>query len=563
MRGHRGPRNEEKVRSMADGVHREEPTTAQSRPTRRLWRVLLWLGAALVVLLVAFFAAGDIVLHHAGPLLNEKVVETLSARFDSRVELARFDVSFVKGFEVSGSGLKLYPNHLQMDEPLIEADRFSFHVLNWHQLLRTPLYVNKVQVNGLSIHLPPKSQRANLPHLEKSGSGAGGNHSGIKVVVGEILVDHADLVIENGKPNKVPLDFEIDQLQLRSVGDGRPLQFHAILVNPKPVGDIDSSGDFGPFDAESPGDTPIDGTYAFSHADLSTLKGIGGMLSSTGSYSGQLDRITVDGETTTPDFRLDTAEHSLPLDTKFHAVVDGTSGDTQLEPVDAWLARTHIVAKGAVVRAVNQRGHNIHLDVTVGPGRIEDLLQLAIRTDPPLMNGQVQMNASFDLPPGNASVTDKLHLDGSFAVMDAHFSNQKFQHEVDQLSLRGQGKAQEAKQEEAAMKLGNTDGGTHANVGSDMRGDFILGDGKLTISALNYTVPGADVALNGVYTLDGQVFDFRGDARLDAHISQMVTGWKSLLLKPVDPFFAKHGAGTQVPIKITGTKSSPQIGLNY
>ena len=546
---------------MADSVYPEESTAAHRHATRRMLHIAVWLGSILVVLLVAFFITGDIVLHHAGPLLKEKVVETLSARFDSRVELARFDVSVVKGFEVSGAGLKLYPNHLPTDEPLIEVDRFSFHVLNWHQLLRTPLYVNRVQVNGLSIHLPPRSQRANLPHAGQSG--AGGRLGDVKVLVGEILVDHAHLVIENGKPNKVPLDFQIDQLQLRSVGAGRPMQFHAILVNPKPVGDIDSRGDFGPFDAESPGDTPVDGTYAFSHADLSTLKGIGGMLSSTGSYRGQLDRIEVDGETETPDFRLDTAEHSLPLHTKFHAIVDGTNGDTQLEPVDAWLARTHIVAKGGVVRAVNQPGHNIHLDVTVGPGRIEDLLQLAIKTDPPLMNGQVQVHTSFDLPPGKASVTDKLQLQGSFAVMDAHFSNEKFQHDVDELSLRGQGNAQEAQQENEAMKQGNDDGATHADIGSDMRGNFILGDGKLTISALNYRVPGADIALNGVYTLDGQVFNFQGKARLDAHISQMVTGWKSWLLKPVDPFFAKNGAGTQVPIKITGTKSSPQIGLNF
>jgi hypothetical protein len=43
----------------------------------------------------------------------------------------------------------------------------------------------------------------------------------------------------------------------------------------------------------------------------------------------------------------------------------------------------------------------------------------------------------------------------------------------------------------------------------------------------------------------------------------MVTGWKSLLLKPVDPFFAKNGAGTFVPIKIGGSASHPAIGLDF
>jgi hypothetical protein len=75
-------------------------------------------------------------------------------------------------------------------------------------------------------------------------------------------------------------------------------------------------------------------------------------------------------------------------------------------------------------------------------------------------------------------------------------------------------------------------------------------------------VPGAKIALSGVYNLNGETLDFHGTARLDAHVSQMVTGWKSILLKPVDPFFAKHGAGTELPVAITGTRANPQIGMH-
>jgi hypothetical protein len=71
------------------------------------------------------------------------------------------------------------------------------------------------------------------------------------------------------------------------------------------------------------------------------------------------------------------------------------------------------------------------------------------------------------------------------------------------------------------------------------------------------------VNLTGTYSLDGNIFDFHGTARLDAKVSQMVTGWKSILLKPVDPFFSKNGAGTEVPFKITGTKSEPHFGLDF
>ena len=67
--------------------------------------------------------------------------------------------------------------------------------------------------------------------------------------------------------------------------------------------------------------------------------------------------------------------------------------------------------------------------------------------------------------------------------------------------------------------------------------------------------------LTGRYSLDGGQFDFQGKARLDAELSQMVTGWKSILLKPVDPFFAKDGAGAVLPVSITGTGSNLDFGI--
>ena len=69
--------------------------------------------------------------------------------------------------------------------------------------------------------------------------------------------------------------------------------------------------------------------------------------------------------------------------------------------------------------------------------------------------------------------------------------------------------------------------------------------------------------MTGNYGLDGKTFDFSGTARLNATVSQMTTGWKSILLKPVDPFFRKNGSGTEVPIKVTGTQSDPHFGLDF
>jgi hypothetical protein len=510
---------------------------------------MAWIGLVLFLIAAAVFIEFAIYFRRAEPILRRRVVQTLAARYDSRVKLDTFTVSVWRGFEVIGGGLKLYPNHLDVQRPLIAADKFSFRA-TWRDLLRTPMHIGVVRVSGLTIALPPKKQRSSLSDFNP-GSPASGK---IEILVDRLDIDRASLILGTSKPGKVPLDFEIGSLRLISTGSGKPLRFHAILVNPKPVGNIDSTGFFGPFNEHSPADTPVSGMYSFSHADLGPLKGIGGILSSTGQYEGTLNNITVDGETDTPDFSLDTAQHPVPLHTKFHAIVDGTNGDTHLLPVEADLLHSHIVASGDVVTVPGQ-GHDIILDVTVQPARIEDMLRLGVKTLPPAMTGALVMRTTLHLPPGQESVTRRLHLQGRFDITGAHFTDAKVQDKINDLSLRGQGRAGQAKQDAAQ--------GINTNVASDMQGNFTLDRDKATITDLRYRVPGADIALNGTYSLDGDELDFHGTARLQAKVSQMVTGWKSILLKPVDPFFSKNGAGTEVPIEITGTRSDLHFGLDF
>jgi hypothetical protein len=53
----------------------------------------------------------------------------------------------------------------------------------------------------------------------------------------------------------------------------------------------------------------------------------------------------------------------------------------------------------------------------------------------------------------------------------------------------------------------------------------------------------------------------QGHLRMQAKISQVVGGKKSIFLKAIDPFFAKNGAGTDLPISITGTHDKPVFGV--
>src|ERR1700723_1512783 len=188
------------------------------------------------------------------------------------------------------------------------------------------------------------------------------------------------------------------------------MNFNAKLTNPKPVGQIESRGYFGPWNAAQPGETAVGGTYSFQHADLSTIKGIGGILSSQGAYQGTLDKIVVDGETDTPDFQVKISGHKVPLHTEFHAIVDGTDGDTYLDPVKAKLLHSAFTASGKIVRMKNPPGHDVELNVVLGRARIEDLLKLGIKTDPPIMTGVVEMKTKLSLPAAAEDIANRLAL---------------------------------------------------------------------------------------------------------------------------------------------------------
>ena len=64
------------------------------------------------------------------------------------------------------------------------------------------------------------------------------------------------------------------------------------------------------------------------------------------------------------------------------------------------------------------------------------------------------------------------------------------------------------------------------NVLSNLRGKFRLDSGVMTFSSLTFNVPGAAVSLNGSYALKGGALNFTGKLRLDAKLSQTMTGFK-------------------------------------
>ena len=341
--------------------------------------------------------------------------------------------------------------------------------------------------------------------------------------------------------------FEIHDLVMTDFGFDRAAAFEARLSNWKPAGEIHVKGTFGPWNTSDPRMTALGADYAFDNANLDTIKGIGGILSSKGRFHGVLERIRVEGTTDTPDFRVDVAGQPVRLQTRFAAVVDGTNGNTWLDPVEATLAgSSHIVARGEVVRSQDVKGRKIYLQITIDDARIEDILRLAIKAKQTPLTGQMKMQTTFLLPAGEADVPQRLQLDGAFSIAQARFTSFNVQQRIDTLSRRGRGDT----------------GNSGPSVVSNLSGRFVMKDGRIQLRNLTFAVPGSAVQLAGSFDLKSEQLDFGGHLLLDASLSETVTGFKSVLVKLAQPFFRRPGGGTKLPIRVSGTPEKPAFGLD-
>jgi hypothetical protein len=237
---------------------------------------------------------------------------------------------------------------------------------------------------------------------------------------------------------------------------------------------------------------------------------------------------------------------AVPLFARFAVLVDGTNGNTVLQPVAAMLGSTNFTTSGAIIRHEASQPRAISLDVTMPNGDLRDVLRLAMK-GAPFMEGRLVLHTKIDIPALTAKVREKLEMDGRFEVEEGKFLHSTIQDQIDGLSQRARGLPR------------NPDGDRAV---SHMAGVFHLENAAMRFQKVSFGFPGADVDLAGDYNLDSDALDFAGTLKLQATVSQMVTGWKRLILRPVDRFFERGGAGTFLGIRVDGTSKAPKFGVN-
>ncbi|HEY1241005.1 MAG TPA: hypothetical protein VGF16_10630 [Bryobacteraceae bacterium] len=500
----------------------------------RPWRWVIG-GLAAVLVLAGLGVAATPFL---ATMIRGRIIGLLQRHYGAQLQVRRLDVTLFPVIEITGDDLVLRQNDRPEAPPLISVHKFATST-NLIEMIAAPPRVHRLILEGLQIQVSRRhkmNQEPEKPRTKKVPD----------FIIDTVEANGAVVTVIPADPRKEPLQFLLKRLRLTSSGTARPMSFRALLTNAKPPGDIRTTGRFGPWNQRDPDQTPVQGEYTFQDADLSVFRGILGTLSSNGGYHGVLERIEVDGKTDVPDFALKISRNPVHLKTQFHAVVDGTDGDTLLEPVQARFGTAVVNARGGVEGKPGTHGKTVRLDVDAS-GQLADMLRLGVKGQRAPMSGDIRFQTTLIVPPGDVDIAQKLQLNGRFQIASAHFSQLSIQEKVNSLSHAGEGHPRKSKTEIVA---------------SDFAGRFGLDQGVMAFRNLSFCVPGVDVRLQGRYGLLDERLDFRGKARLEAELSDTTTGWKSLLLKAVNPFFKKDAAGAVVPFTVTGTRDDPDFGLD-
>ncbi|HWW17054.1 MAG TPA: AsmA-like C-terminal region-containing protein [Candidatus Saccharimonadales bacterium] len=530
--------------SQSHAVVVEQPNPQQRGQTYRIHR--RWLAIASVVI-PTLAVVGAIVLAHHWPFSRERVTAALQDDFHGKVAFTRFRSTIFPHPGCVAEGAALIRAGAPADSPpFASAQKLVIRAHYWDFLLR-PGYIAHISVEGLQIHVPP---RGSMP--------AGQSHqSPSSTRVGEVVANNA--LLEIARKTAAPLRFEIHSLRLNSVSRKDGFNYDVVFLNAIPPGEIRSHGHFGPWNTADPGQTPVSGTYKFEHAYLGVFDGIDGLLTAHDNFNGTLAQVEAHGAVDIPDFKVSRAARSVPIDTKYDSFIDALNGDVRLERVESTIAKTNILARGSVAGTPGHPGKVTSLDLNTSRGRIQDILRIFIKEPRSPITGIISFRAHATVPPEGRPFEQEVVLVGDFGIDEGHFTQPKTQQEVDNLSERARGKKVEDK--DKANEQDDDDDDSSRAI-ADLRGHVELRNGVATLTNISFSVPGAVAYMHGTFNLLNQRIDFHGVLQTDAEFSKVGGGGiKSIFLKPFDAIFKKKPKGAEIPIKLTGTYSHPQPGL--
>lgn len=473
------------------------------------------------------------------PFTRDATVYSLERVSSSQVQIGAFHEIFFPHPGYIAESMILTRNSTPGSPPLVRVRRLTC-LASWFAVLSFTHRTKQMRLEAMEVYIPTQVPPPVRSHRKAK----------IETTVTELVADGAILEVAPRRPGGQTLRFDFSQLTVSNVAGDKSMSFCTVLHNPEPPGYIMSSGAFGPLLTRNVGQTPVSGSFAFTHADLSPYRVIAGTVSANSTFKGTLARTEVRGKTDIPNFEVTRSGHALDLAGEYQAIVDAVKGNVALQSADTHFLRTTVYSLGTLASESGKQGKTLWLELNSREARVQDLLRLFVKADPPPLNGPVVFRAHVVLPPGKEPFLKRVRLEGDFGITDAQFTKPSTQGKVEELSERARGKKNDEEKEDPERTV------------SDLKGHVFLREGTATFANASFSVPGALARMQGTYNLITERIDLYGTLAMHARVSQATGGIKSILLKPLDPFFRKGHTGALIPVQITGTYSHPSFHVS-
>ncbi len=408
----------------------------------------------------------------------------------------------------------------------------------WSDLVMLRQRVELVDITGLHVAVPAIGSKENH---EDFPPGSATDFEGPDTMI-ERFVVHKSL-IEILRMNGKPLSFPIKQLEIRNLHKGEALTYAVDMQNAVPTGHILAHGSMGPMVGKDFLATPVSGNFAFTQVNLHDVGDIGGLLDTRGVFKGALRSMHVEVSAETKNFAVDDGKPT-PLTATMQSTLSGDNGDMEIQAIDVKIGATNIHAVGSIKGAPKAT----NLDINVDNGRAQDLMEPFVTKEVPI-TGPVWLKCHAYVGPPGDGFMQQLRATGSFDVPGEKLTDKETEKNLSAFSERARGD----RKPNTGVDSGNKPADASKDVLSSIQGPVKIENWVASTSRLTFKVTGAEATLAGTFRFHGAVAHLTGDLKMDQDISHTATGFKSVLLKPLAPFFRKKNAGAVVPIAVTGT----------
>jgi hypothetical protein len=406
----------------------------------------------------------------------------------------------------------------------------------WMDLLLLRERVQLVDIEGLHIVIPVPGSPANKQDFPP---GSAADFTGPETRIEQLKIHKGLLDIL--RANGTRFSFPIRELDLQGFQKGHATHYAVVMENAMPSGQIDSTGTFGPLNASDLSATPVLGTYTFSSVRLDDIGELHGTLESSGTFRGALGALQATGAAETRNFSVSDGKPT-PVRGTIRCTVNGLTGEVALDELEVRSGTTIARASGQI--AGSPKITNLDFEVH---GRTQDSLQPFVHSKVPIA-GPVALRGHAWVGPSREGVhfLQRLRVDGVFDVPAEFATDAAAEKNIMELSQRSQ----------------THDENPNTDALLSLQGPAQIRDGIASSKNLRFQVTGAQATLRGTFNLHSEVIDLNGNLATQAGLSHQETGFKSVLLKPFDPFFKKGKAGAVIPVRVSGSPGQYHVTQN-